>query len=360
MLADRLLNEIPGVTSVRPQGRALLLPAARPRGLRDRRRREVRHRPAARQEDPGHPRHRLQLARARPLPAGDAARRRGARGGDRPDRRVPRHPTLTARTEEPRARPHLPADHRSPQDRLPAARPADRHDRHRARAAHRRRAARRQPHRLRRLRLRRPGRQPVGPQGAVHVQAGALRPPLDRPADALAAPHRGRPRRRARRRTATALEYLRAGEAVGIFPEATISRAMELKEFKTGAVRIAAAAGVPLVPVVLWGTQRMMTKDHPRDFSRGKTIAIRVGEPLHPTGADPVAETAELHARDVAAARRGDRGLPRRRAAARLLVAPGVVRRQRAHPGRGGPARRRGAGGAGRPAARDAARSSRR
>jgi 1-acyl-sn-glycerol-3-phosphate acyltransferase len=95
---------------------------------------------------------------------------------------------------------------------------------------------------------------------------------------------------------ASAVEHLRAGEAVGIFPEATISRSMQLKGFKTGAVRIAAAAGVPLVPVILWGTQRMMTKDHPKDFSRGKTIAIRVGEPLHPTGADPVAETAELHA----------------------------------------------------------------
>jgi 1-acyl-sn-glycerol-3-phosphate acyltransferase len=94
----------------------------------------------------------------------------------------------------------------------------------------------------------------------------------------------------------TAVEYLQAGEAVGIFPEATISRSMELKEFKTGAVRIAAEAGVPLVPVILWGTQRMMTKDRPRDFSRGKTIAIRVGAPLHPTGADPVAETAELRA----------------------------------------------------------------
>jgi 1-acyl-sn-glycerol-3-phosphate acyltransferase len=93
----------------------------------------------------------------------------------------------------------------------------------------------------------------------------------------------------------TAVRHLRAGEAVGIFPEATISRAMELKEFKTGAVRIAAAAGVPLVPVVLWGTQRMVTKDHPKDFSRGKTIAINVGEPLHPTGENAVAETAELH-----------------------------------------------------------------
>src|SRR4051812_44694037 len=87
----------------------------------------------------------------------------------------------------------------------------------------------------------------------------------------------------------TALGFLEAGEAVGIFPEATISRALELKEFKTGAVRIAAEAGVPLVPVILWGTQRLMTKDHPRDFSRGKTITITVGTPLHPNGTDPAA-----------------------------------------------------------------------
>src|SRR3954447_22540999 len=60
----------------------------------------------------------------------------------------------------------------------------------------------------------------------------------------------------------TAVDYLRAGEAVGIFPEATISRSFELKEFKSGTVRIAAEAGVPIVPVILWGTQRMMTKDH--------------------------------------------------------------------------------------------------
>lgn len=92
-----------------------------------------------------------------------------------------------------------------------------------------------------------------------------------------------------------AVDHLRAGQAVGIFPEATISRAMELKEFKTGAVRIAAEAGVPIVPVILWGTQRMMTKDHPKDFSRGKTIAIHVGKPMYPTGERAVEETAELH-----------------------------------------------------------------
>ena len=93
---------------------------------------------------------------------------------------------------------------------------------------------------------------------------------------------------------AQAREFLAKGELVGIFPEATISRAMEIKDLKTGAVRIAAAAGVPLIPVVLWGTQRMMTKDHDKDFARGKAISIRVGAPLAISGDDPIGGTALL------------------------------------------------------------------
>jgi 1-acyl-sn-glycerol-3-phosphate acyltransferase len=93
-----------------------------------------------------------------------------------------------------------------------------------------------------------------------------------------------------------ALRYLKDGELVGIFPEATISRSFEIKEIKTGAVRIAAEAGVPLIPVVLWGTQRMMTKDHPKDFSRGTAISIRVGEPLTVSADDPAGGTAALRA----------------------------------------------------------------
>jgi 1-acyl-sn-glycerol-3-phosphate acyltransferase len=92
-----------------------------------------------------------------------------------------------------------------------------------------------------------------------------------------------------------ALEYLNAGEVVGVFPEATISRSFELKEFKSGAVRMAAAAAVPVIPLILWGTQRMLTKDHPRDFSRHRTIAITVGEPITVTREDDAVEaTAHL------------------------------------------------------------------
>ncbi|MGI8524397.1 MAG: lysophospholipid acyltransferase family protein [Nocardioides sp.] len=92
-----------------------------------------------------------------------------------------------------------------------------------------------------------------------------------------------------------ALANLRAGELVGIFPEATISRAMEIKALKSGAVRIAAEARAPLIPCVLWGTQRLMTKDHAKDFSRGKAISIKIGAPLRITGGDPVAQTGRLH-----------------------------------------------------------------
>ena len=94
---------------------------------------------------------------------------------------------------------------------------------------------------------------------------------------------------------AVAREYLRRGEVVGIFPGATISRAMEIKQLKIGAVRIAFEAQVPLVPIVLWGTQRMMTKDHDKDFSRGKAVTIRVGPPV-PLSGDAGADTARLHA----------------------------------------------------------------
>lgn len=96
----------------------------------------------------------------------------------------------------------------------------------------------------------------------------------------------------------TAQRYLRDGELVGIFPEGTISRSFELQPLKSGAVRIAAGANAPLVPVVLFGTQRFLTKGQRPDFGRHRTVLIEVGEPMHPTAADdPATVTAELQER---------------------------------------------------------------
>lgn len=95
-----------------------------------------------------------------------------------------------------------------------------------------------------------------------------------------------------------AVEALRAGELVGMFPEATISRSFCLKDFKNGAARMAIEAGVPLVPSVVWGTQRLLTKGRKRELVRHVPILIRVGEPLRPSASDdPTAVTAELKER---------------------------------------------------------------
>ncbi|WP_158843220.1 lysophospholipid acyltransferase family protein [Saccharothrix deserti] len=88
-----------------------------------------------------------------------------------------------------------------------------------------------------------------------------------------------------------ALDALRAGEVVGIFPEATISRSFTVKEVKSGAVRLASEAGVPLLPTAVWGTQRLWTKGRPKSLTqRHVPITILVGEPMEPTTDDALRE----------------------------------------------------------------------
>ena len=90
---------------------------------------------------------------------------------------------------------------------------------------------------------------------------------------------------------------LKEGELVGVYPEATISRSFEIKEFKSGAARMAIAADVPIIPHVIWGAQRIWTKGHPRNMRRPKVpISIAVGEPIYPT-LPPAELTALLHHR---------------------------------------------------------------
>ncbi|CAN5320341.1 1-acyl-sn-glycerol-3-phosphate acyltransferase [soil metagenome] len=93
-----------------------------------------------------------------------------------------------------------------------------------------------------------------------------------------------------------AVQALRDGELVGVYPEATINKSFELKEFKTGAARMALEADVPIVPVIVWGAQRIITKGQPAHLGRTKTpVMIASGEPLEPSG-DPHELTARLRA----------------------------------------------------------------
>ena len=79
-----------------------------------------------------------------------------------------------------------------------------------------------------------------------------------------------------------AMRALRDGEIIGIFPEGTISVSFEIKELKSGAVRLAQGAGVPVIPTIIWGSQRLWTKKVKRNLKqRGVPISVTFGEPIY-------------------------------------------------------------------------------
>ncbi|HEX7405093.1 MAG TPA: lysophospholipid acyltransferase family protein [Candidatus Nanopelagicaceae bacterium] len=78
-----------------------------------------------------------------------------------------------------------------------------------------------------------------------------------------------------------ALRALKSGEVIGIFPEATISTSFEIKELKTGVVRLAMGAGVPIIPTIVWGSQRIWTKGVRRNLRRKRVpVTIAFGKPI--------------------------------------------------------------------------------
>jgi len=92
---------------------------------------------------------------------------------------------------------------------------------------------------------------------------------------------------------------LRQGEVVGVFPEATISESFTVKGLKSGAARLAQAAGVPLIPMAVWGPHRLWTKGRKKDLTkRHVPVIIKIGEPiLAAVGATTEATTVVLRQR---------------------------------------------------------------
>lgn len=103
--------------------------------------------------------------------------------------------------------------------------------------------------------------------------------PVDRKAGAAAYRH--------------ALEALRNGELIGVFPEQTISRSFVPRPLKNGAARLAIEADVPLIPVVVWGGQRIWTSGRKPKLRRKVAVSIWVDEPLSRVAGETAAELTE-------------------------------------------------------------------
>jgi 1-acyl-sn-glycerol-3-phosphate acyltransferase len=85
-----------------------------------------------------------------------------------------------------------------------------------------------------------------------------------------------------------ARRLLREGEAVCAFPEAGISYSFTVRSLMRGVASLARETGAPVVPVALWGAQRVYSVGVPDargreprpDLTRGRRVDVSFGEPL--------------------------------------------------------------------------------
>jgi len=83
-----------------------------------------------------------------------------------------------------------------------------------------------------------------------------------------------------------ALGWLKKGVSILIFPEGTRSRTGEIGNFKSGAFKLALETGLPIVPIVLTGTQDVLSKGRTAVGKSGVAY-LSVLAPIPVNGFDP-------------------------------------------------------------------------
>ena len=83
----------------------------------------------------------------------------------------------------------------------------------------------------------------------------------------------------------SAIPVLKAGDMVVIYPEGTRSPDGRLYRGRTGVARLAVAAGVPIIPVGMLGTEKVQPigQPYPKPNGWGK-VTVKFGKPIETTG----------------------------------------------------------------------------
>lgn len=86
---------------------------------------------------------------------------------------------------------------------------------------------------------------------------------------------------------------IREGISILAFPEGTRSQDGEVGEFKKGTFMLALEAGVPIVPVAIYGARNVLARDGFR--VRPGTIRVAIGAPIPTSGLHPTKRNAIMH-----------------------------------------------------------------
>jgi len=78
------------------------------------------------------------------------------------------------------------------------------------------------------------------------------------------------------------IDGVRAGKSLAVFPEGTRTPDGQLQEFKQGAFKIAVRAGVPIVPVTIRGTFKLLPKT--TLAPRPGRVDVIIGKPIETRG----------------------------------------------------------------------------
>lgn len=118
-----------------------------------------------------------------------------------------------------------------------------------------------------------------------------------------------------------ARRLLRDGEAVCAFPEAGISYSYTVRALMRGVAGLARETGVPVVPVALWGSQRIWSVGRPDergrgprpDLTRGRRVDVALGEPVSIDPGDDLTEWTQGLGRRLTSLLEGLQRLPHHR-----------------------------------------------
>ncbi|MGL4362107.1 MAG: lysophospholipid acyltransferase family protein [Cellulosilyticaceae bacterium] len=75
----------------------------------------------------------------------------------------------------------------------------------------------------------------------------------------------------------TGIEELKNGQSIVIFPEGTRSKGKDMQEFKSGSFKLALKANVPIVPIAIQDTQKVLEDT---GMIKKATVYVNIGKPF--------------------------------------------------------------------------------